>query len=75
MTNYRYTLFEKLYKHEGRKWRTKQSLNAAYISFISKMVTLFTGASSCLDPNRVITDQEKFTKFIENYVDSKINNS
>ncbi|AIA65022.1 hypothetical protein AVV44_gp216 [Cronobacter phage S13] len=68
--NPRFVAFLKL--HENTTWKDNRQRNAAYICFINDMVFKYTGAQGCLDSICKIEDQEEFTKFIENFVDSQI---
>ncbi|UNY46994.1 hypothetical protein PQB73_gp219 [Cronobacter phage LPCS28] len=70
--NSRFVAFLKLHEHKKTKWKDNRQRNAAYICFINDMVFKYTGAQGCLDSICKIEDQEEFTKFIENFVDSQI---
>lgn len=70
--NPRFVLFLKLHEHKKTVWKDSRARNAAFICFINEMVFSFTGATGCLDSLLKIEDHEKFTKFIEEYVDDMI---
>ncbi len=72
MDNPRFVQFMRLYQNV--KFENNIMRNWAFMSFISDMVTLYTGASGILDPKRQVSDHEDFTKFIEKYVDEKLAN-
>lgn len=72
MDNPRFVQFMRLYQNV--KFENNIMRNLSFMSFISDMVTLYTGASGILDPKRQVSDHEDFTKFIEKYVDEKLAN-
>lgn len=72
--NPRFVAFLKLEEHKKTVFKSNESRNCLFMSFISDMVCLYTGANNALDPRHHIQDHNDFTKFIENYVDNEINN-
>lgn len=72
MDNPRFVQFMRLYEHV--EFKNNIMRNCEFMSFISDMVTLYTGASGILDPKRQVSNHEEFTKFIEKYVDEQLEN-
>lgn len=64
--NSRFVAFLRL--HHNVTWEKTRYRNASYVSWISDMVSLYTGTKDSMDSRRHIEDHDDFTKFIEKYV-------